>query len=110
MRIASAIDLDETERKTLETLSKSGCVSVRLSQRAKIVLLAAEGCENHGIGKRLGITRQKAGRWRSRFTAEGLAGIEKDVPRSGRNRTFDDSTVEEVIRKTLREKPENATH
>lgn len=110
MRIASAIDLDETERKTLETLSKSGCVSVRLSQRAKIVLLAAEGCENHEIGKRLVITRQKAGRWRSRFAAEGLAGIEKDVPRSGRNRTFDDSVVEEVIRKTLHEKPENATH
>jgi transposase len=50
------------------------------------------------------------GRWRSRFSKLGLAGIEKDAPRSGRKPSIPRSTVEEIVRLTTSSKPKNATH
>lgn len=85
-------------------------MSVRLAQRAWIVLLAAEGLENKAIGERLGITRQTAGRWRDRYAALGLPGIKKDAPRPGRKRRISDAQRAAVVRKTLNEKPEGQTH
>jgi transposase len=58
----------------------------------------------------MGISRQKAGRWRQRYAERGLAGIEKDAPRSGRHRRIDAEQRAAVVRKTLREKPEGQTH
>jgi transposase len=74
------------------------------------VLHAAGGMENQQIGQALGISRQKAGRWRDRYAELGLAGIEKDAERSGRKRRIDDKQRAAVVRKTLREKPEGQTH
>ena len=85
-------------------------MSVRLAQRASIVLLAAEGLENKQIGQRLNITRQTAGRWRDRYAAHGLAGIETDAPRPGRKRRIGDHQRAAVVRKTLHERPEGQTH
>jgi len=81
-----------------------------LAQRASIVLLAADGLQNKQIGERLGITRQTAGRWRDRYGAHGLAGIEKDAPRGGRKRRITDKRRAAVVRKTLHDKPEGQTH
>ena len=62
MRRATPIILSVDQRAGLTRLSRSRRVSVRLVERAKIVLLAAEGHENLKIAQRLGISRQKAGR------------------------------------------------
>ena len=86
MRIAQSIELSAEEKDHLEKLSRGRRVSVRLAERAAIVLLAAEGVNNQEIGQSLGITRQKAGRWRMRYAEHGLTGIEKDAPRPGRLR------------------------
>ena len=66
--------------------------------------------ENQEIAPQLGITRQKAGRWRDRFAQHGLSGIEKDAPRSGRIPTISPRRQKAVIRKTLEEQPRQATH
>ena len=84
MRRAIAISLEESERRCLEQLKRGRRVTVRLAERAAIVLHAADGLENQQIGKVMGITRQKAGRWRQRYAERGLAGIEKDASRPGR--------------------------
>lgn len=110
MRHAALITLTEVEHSRLIALSTARRVSVRLSERAKIVLLASEGLENIEIASRLGITRQKAGRWRDRYADSGLSGIEQDAPRPGRGRLIRESTIKEVVSKTLEEKPANATH
>lgn len=102
--------LDQETRKILTTLQRSRSSSVRLVERARIVLLAEEGLENIDIAERLNISRQKAGRWRDRFIKFGIKGIEKDAPRSGRIPTVNKDLQDEVIRKTLEEKPLNATH
>jgi transposase len=110
MRRATPIVLTDEHREQLERLSRGRRVSVRLAQRASIVLLAADGLENKQIGQRLGITRQTAGRWRDRYATHGLAGIETDAPRPGRKRRISDAQRAAVVRKTLHETPEGQTH
>jgi len=110
MRRAVVISLDDAERGRLEALKRGRRVPVRLAERATIVLHAADGLDNQEIGERMGITRQKAGRWRQRYAERGLAGIEKDAPRPGRHRTIDARQRAAVVRKTLRERPEGQTH
>ncbi len=110
MRRAIPITLNESERLQLKRLARGRRVSVRLAERAAVVLHAADGLENREIGERMGISRQKAGRWRNRYAERGLAGIEKDAPRSGRRRRITDEQRAEVVRKTLHEKPEGQTH
>lgn len=110
MRVAANIILEPKERELLRRLSQSRSSSVRLVERSKIVLLAGEGRSNGEIAETLGITRQKVGRWRSRYHQLGLAGIEKDAPRPGRKKRIPARTVNNVIRLTTRTKPDNATH
>ena len=69
MRQATPIVLDESQRQQLEGLKHGRRVSVRLAERAAIVLHAADGLENQQIGEVMGISRQKAGRWRDRYAA-----------------------------------------
>ena len=110
MRIAPAVELSAADRDWLEKCSRSVVTSVRLGQRALIVLLAAEGATNRQIGKRLGMTENKAARWRGRFLAQGRAGLEKDAPGRGRKPTFAPELVAMVVRRTTRGKPPQATH
>lgn len=110
MRVAVDIVLKPAERQRLKQLSRSRSTSVRLAERARIVLLAADGKENGEIAEVLGISRQMAGRWRRRYHELGLAGIEKDAPRPGRKKAISKRTVNKVIKLTTQEKPANATH
>src|ERR1700730_6157319 len=109
MRKARAIVLDAKTRQELERLSGSRSASVRLAQRSKIVLLAATGMDNETIGVTFGITRQKVGRWRSRYAELGLAGILSEKQRSGRPLSISTRRRAAIVRKTLDERPPNAT-
>jgi transposase len=110
MRVAPAITLSDEARKQLETYARGRSFPLRLTQRAQIVLRAAAGEQDQQIAAALGITRQKAGRWRKRFLQLGLAGIQKDAPRPGRKKKLADAQVRAIVHKTTQEKPEGATH
>ena len=56
-------------------------------QRAKIILMAAEGLENSEIAVRLNTRGDVVSEWRKRFFLERLAGLE-ERSRPGRPRTF----------------------
>jgi hypothetical protein len=62
---------------------RTGTMSVRLVERARIVLLAAAGKQDQDVAADLGITAQKVALAKavSRF---GISGLEKDAPRPGR--------------------------
>jgi transposase len=110
MRIAPKIDLSEEERQTLTKWSRGRSTPTRLVQRAKIVLMAADGQQNKDIAKALGVMERTVGRWRSRFAKGGLAAIERDLPRGGRHATAREKHEAAIIKKVQEEKPENATH
>ena len=108
MRPSVEIKLTGDERSELERLARGRKVWRGLSDRAHIVLLAAEGLTNVQIGNVLGVTDQTARKWRNRFAEQRLDGLD-DEPRSGRPRRIKDDNVAEVIRKTLEETPRDAT-
>jgi transposase len=110
MRVAPEIRLPEEELQWLRRQAQSAVASQRLSERCRIVLLAAEGKTNEEIGALLQITRQRAGRWRQRYVAQGRAGIEADAPGRGRKPTYPEEVRQAVVQKTTRETPPAATH
>lgn len=114
MRVAATITLSNSDKKILEKNTRSRAVSIRLSERSKVVLLSAQGLENKVIAQRLGIAPNKVGRWRNRFAEGGIEAISKDKPR-GANHGGKDTLKQarlrkKIIEKTTQEKPDNATH
>ena len=110
MRIAPAIILTAAQRERLQVCARSRSLPRRLVERARVVLLAADGLQNKEIALILGMGRLAAGRWRQRFLASGQAGIEKDAPRPGRKPKLAPAQVQEIVRKTTQETPPHATH
>jgi transposase len=78
-------------------------LSVRagLAQRARIVLMAADGVSNTDIARRVGVSRQTVVSWRARYVRGGLAGLH-DESRPGRPRVIDH---ERIITETLKPPP-----
>jgi len=77
--------------------TRSSSIRAGLAQRARIVLLAADGVSNTEIAKRVGVARQTVIDWRADYDRAGLAGLE-DQPRSGRPRHVD---RQQIIATTL---------
>lgn len=74
-----------------------------LAQRARMVLLAAEGLSNAEIARRLGVTRPTVVLWRNRYLAGGVGAL-GDLGRSGRPPVIDDAAV---VVATLQAPPES---
>lgn len=107
VRVAIEIVLTDEERAELTGLVRSKLTSVRLAQRARIVLLAAEGLQNKNIAARLGVGRVQVSRWRDRYAESRLAGIERDLPRGAPPVKVD---VARLVELTTQSRPEAATH
>jgi transposase len=110
MRIAPKVTVTDQQRQTLQRWARGRSTPVRLMQRAKIVLRAAEGRQNQEIAAELGLDPGLVCRWRSRFVQHGLAGIAKDAPRSGRKATARSAIAGRIVKMTTQERPPNATH
>lgn len=108
MRVAPKVHLTDDERKVLERWARGRTTPMRLVRRAKIVLAAAEGKQNLEIAKQLGVERTIVARWRNRFVAKRLAGLEKDAPRGGR--PANTALARKIVEYTTQRKPANATH
>jgi transposase len=110
MRIAPAIILSSDQRVALERCARSRSLPARVVERARIVLLAAEGRQDKEIATELKMTPKKVSRWRKRFLTLGMTGLQRDAPRPGRTRKITASFVRRVVNMTTRQKPPNATH
>jgi transposase len=107
MRVAPEIVLTDEEHAELTKLDRSRLTSVRLAQRARIVLLAADGMQNKDIAQQLGVGRVQVSRWRERYAQLRLAGIERDLPRGAPPAKVD---VARLVELTTQTKPAAATH
>ena len=81
------ITLSSTEEAELRRRAGKYTLPYFQVQRARMILLAAEGLSNDQIAMRLDSRREVVGRWRKRFFADRLAGLEEQA-RPGRPRTF----------------------
>ncbi|MDO9603932.1 IS630 family transposase [Hydrogenophaga sp.] len=107
MRVAPEIVLTDEERAELTRLACSKLTSVRLVQRARIVLLAAEAMLNKDIAEQVGVGRVQVSRWRERYAQSRLAGIERDLPRGAPPVKVDAARLVEL---TTQSQPVAATH
>jgi transposase len=84
-------------------LLRASSAPAGLVQRARIVLLAADGVSNTEIAARVGASRQTVVTWRQRYVQGGLAGL-ADADRPGRPPVHDEVAV---VVATLEPPPEH---
>ncbi|MFF4828961.1 helix-turn-helix domain-containing protein [Streptomyces sp. NPDC001312] len=77
-RQAVSVVLDEALRVRLTSLAGSTRGQVRAVLRAKIVLAAAAAASNAAIARTLGVSVNTVRKWRGRFTAAGMEGLNRD--------------------------------
>ena len=78
-RPASALGLRGGDREELTRLTRSSSVRAGLAQRARIVLLAADGVSNTAIAELVGVSRPTVLGWRERYQAKGVPGLEDET-------------------------------
>jgi transposase len=111
MRVAPLILLTDEQRRELSAAASGRSVSVRFAQRARMIVLAAEGRQDRQIAEEVGIRRQSVALWRRRFLESGIDGIRKDAPRGGRQRSArTEAKVREIVKRTTQTTPPDATH
>ncbi|WP_405733728.1 helix-turn-helix domain-containing protein [Streptomyces sp. NBC_01537] len=106
-RPRNAVILTEDERAALLLRTRSRACSQARALRAQIVLACADEPTNTAVAQRLGISRDMVGKWRARFLAERLDGLDEQ-PRPGRPPAADDDTVAHVLGRTLAPPPAGA--
>ena len=108
MRVARKVELTNEERVKLEQFAKGRSTPARVVQRAKIVLMAADGAEDKAIAVAQDTDRHTVRRWRARFLEKRISGILRDAPRSGRKPSKE--IAERIVKATTQSSPSNATH
>lgn len=73
-------------------MTRSSVIRAGLAQRARIVLLAADGLPNAQIARQVGVSRPTVVDWRARYDAGGISALH-DVKRSGRPPEIDEIDV-----------------
>jgi len=92
--------LSVEEQAEIERLARSRKGEARLADRAKVIVMASQGCGTSEIARRMGWTRPPVLAWIKRFNAQGVAGL-KDAPRQGRPATYSVAEVSEVVATAL---------
>jgi transposase len=102
MPLTVSVDVPPRDREVLASWIRSPSIRAGVAQRARIVLLAADGAGTNEIVRRVGVSKPTVIAWKRRYAAEGLGGLE-DRPKPGRPRTTDDVAI---VLATLEPPPE----
>jgi transposase len=102
MPLTVMVEVPPRDREVLASWVRSPSIRAGLAQRARIVLLAAEGAGTSEIVTRTGVSKPTVIAWKRRYAAEGLGGLE-DRPKPGRPRITDDVAI---VLRTLEPPPE----
>jgi transposase len=90
------LPISKKAKSELEKVRHTRTANASAVQRAEMILFAAEGVSNVEIARRLRCRPHVVGKWRMRFAAEGVAGLE-DRPRSGRPVTQTEKDIKKVV-------------
>ncbi len=110
MTPAAALMISDGQRAALEVIAKSQTAPYRQVQRARVLLLAAEGIANVRIAGQVGVTVTTVRSWRSRFEQEGLAKLGKVRAGRGRKPAIPQDKIEEIVELTRTSTPAGQTH
>jgi len=110
MRVAERIELDASTDRELRILAKRRRVQARVQQRARVILLAAEGWRNKDIAVQVELDRRQVALWRRRFIEGGIQALLQDASRPGRTPSVTPELEARIVNTTLHETPPAATH
>lgn len=97
----------EPDRVKLERRARDRGAPARVAERARIVLLSAEGLTGPEIAGRVGCTEPTVIKWRRQYAEDGLAGLE-DAPRPGGPRTvLTEEAISQILSATVTPLPES---
>ena len=99
-----------SQRDALEVLVRARSAPHRQVQRAKALLLAADGVATTRIAERSGVTAVTVRAWRNRFAEEGLAKLGEVRKGRGPKPSIPAEKIEEIVWATLHSKPKGETH
>jgi transposase len=102
MSLTVGVEVSAGDRDVLEGWLRSPSLRAGLAQRARIVLLAAEGVGTSEIVHRVGVSKPAVIRWKRRYASDGIAGL-TDRPKSGRPPRIDQL---EIVLATLDPPPQ----
>jgi transposase len=105
------VEVPEADQRELERRVRGKGAPARVVERARIVLLAADGVPGKQIAAIVGCAEPTVVTWRSRYAEHGLAGLE-DLPRPGKPPQLPEALRDRVLELTLTEPPDQfgATH
>jgi transposase len=106
-----AVELPESDRRELERRVRDKGAPARVVERARIVLLAAQGVPGTEIAALVGCAEGTVVTWRGRYAERGLPGL-TDLPRPGKPAQLPEALRDRVLELTLTEPPDQfgATH
>jgi len=93
---AREVRLKPKIRKVLEARCRAPSTPQRDVRRARIVLLAAEGCSTRSIAEEVRVQPRIVSHWRRRFADHGLGGL-KDLPRAGKRPIYGRATNKRIL-------------
>lgn len=108
-RKVKVVSLNSEQKHELERLARRSRANRGVAFRARIVLLCAEGLTGQQICRKLRTTNPTVCRWRKRFLVAGVDGL-YDEAKPGAPRKISDDKIEDVVVKTLEQRPKEATH
>jgi transposase len=90
------IVLTTEERESLEETTRMRTAPYRAVQRARLILLAAEGMANKAIAREIKLSRAMVVQWRNRFAQSRTKGLQ-DVPRRGPIPKYGEATERRIL-------------
>src|SRR3954464_8515500 len=105
------VNVPEADRRQLERRARDKGAPAREVERARIVLLAAEGVPGQQIAQMVGCAEGTVVTWRGRYAESGLAAL-ADLPRPGKPSPLPEALRDRVLQRPLTEPPTalGATH
>jgi transposase len=109
-RAAAPLAISDGQREVLESLARSQSAAHRVVQRARALLLAADGVSNSEISEAVGVSRPTVLAWRHQFEEDGLAEFGVVATGRGPKPSISEEKIAEIVELTLHSKPEGQTH
>jgi transposase len=92
MSLTVPVELPAEDRAELTRWLRASSIRAGLAQRARIVLLAADGVRTNEIVERVGVSKPTVIAWKKRYATEGIGGL-ADRPKPGRPARVDEVAV-----------------
>ena len=109
MAKAEELQVRAEDRVELLRWTRASTTLKRDVERARIILLSAEGLSAAVIGDKLDVERITVYKWRTRYAEGGIEAL-RDRPRPGQPRKLTDAKAKEILQRTTREIPHESTH